>query len=308
MIQNPTLIALSGKMGHGKDTVADIIQLLCWESTSHAWNKKMGYEETVGDFTDEQVAQALSDHQLLRMLHSSPHNVWKRKQFAAAVKQICALLLDVDVKRFEDQAFKNTELGPEWDLWGIQRDAGQYGPGAWFGSRAELEHSAWYRNYPEPKNLTARELAEFDKNHYIVRKQRTVRDLLQMVGTDAGRDVIHPHIWINTMFAGYKPVTSENSNHPDSHMEVGLDVMTQHYPHWLITDMRFQNEFDNVCDRGGLTIRINRPDVEIRSLHPSETSLDRAEFHEVIENDGSLEQLVQRVRAALIKYKVLPGS
>lgn len=107
------------------------------------------------------------------------------------------------------------------------------------------------------------------------------------------------------------------------------------YPSWCITDMRFPNELEAVKERNGITIRVVREhDIKIQhsgdpddfhiekfdstnpkhvalklaqslNLHPSETALDDAEFDYIIENDGSMEELIQKVRDILIKEEVL---
>ena len=86
---------------------------------------------------------------------------------------------------------------------------------------------------------------------------------------------------------------------------------------WIITDVRFPNEVQAIKDRGGIVIRVNRPetwkstgcvimdmssndrskDVVIKyTEHPSETALDDYEFDIVVENDGSIEELVEKVK------------
>ena len=86
----------------------------------------------------------------------------------------------------------------------------------------------------------------------------------------------------------------------------------------IITDTRFPNELKAIKDRGGITIRVNRPDfvenaltgerfpVKVhRSGHPSETAMDNEEFDYVIENSGSLKDLEEKVLEILRKEKLL---
>jgi guanylate kinase len=72
--------------------------------------------------------------------------------------------------------------------------------------------------------------------------------------------------------------------------------------------MRFPNEMDAIKSRKGITIRVNR-DNGTRAIdlnpHASETALDGHEFDYVIENDGSLEDLVQKVKEILIQENIL---
>ena len=77
------------------------------------------------------------------------------------------------------------------------------------------------------------------------------------------------------------------------------------YPSWCITDMRFLNEMEVVKKRGGITIRVNRNLEESKDQHESETELDNAEFDYVINNDGTIEELIEKVREILTKEKLI---
>jgi len=101
------------------------------------------------------------------------------------------------------------------------------------------------------------------------------------------------------------------------------------YPSWCITDVRFPNEVDAIKDRNGIVIRVNRPlqkckcggdliRVDSNTVitckkcqdayreHESETALDYyGRFSYVIENDGSISDLIEKVREILIKERIL---
>ena len=90
------IIALSGRMGSGKDTVGKIIQyLLC---------------HNVGDVSIEDV------------LSCNEHDWWLEEQsnseikkFAGKLKAIGSILSGVPVEKFEDQEFKKLNMGSDWD-------------------------------------------------------------------------------------------------------------------------------------------------------------------------------------------------
>jgi len=103
-------------------------------------------------------------------------------------------------------------------------------------------------------------------------KLMTVRDFLRKLGTEAVRDNLHPNTWVNALFADYRE---------------GKDF-------WIVTDARFPNEAEVIKDKGGYLIRVNRKEAP-RSDHPSETSLDSWVFDYVIDNNGTLKQLEERV-------------
>lgn len=114
----------------------------------------------------------------------------------------------------------------------------------------------------------------------------TPRKILQLLGTEAGRHIIHPNIWVNALFANYKP-SLEN---------------------WIVTDVRFPNEANIIKEKGGIMIRINRPGTESHcgGQHLSETSLDAYDkFDYVIENDGTVQDLIDKVKSLNIVKRIL---
>lgn len=133
-----------------------------------------------------------------------------------------------------------------------------------------------------------------------VRKNMTVRELLQKLGTEAMRDGLHENVWVNALFSDYVPVVKEWD-------EFGNDTLVE-YPSWCITDMRFPNEMEAVKQKGGITIRVVR-DNGTRAIdtnpHPSETALDNAKFDYEIINEGTIEDLVEKVREILIKENII---
>ena len=58
---------------------------------------------------------------------------------------------------------------------------------------------------------------------------------LQMMGTEAGREVFHPDIWVHSL---------------ERKMEL--------YPNVVVADVRFQNEIDFIKSKGGFVIRVIR--------------------------------------------------
>jgi hypothetical protein len=140
----------------------------------------------------------------------------------------------------------------------------------------------------------------------------TYREFLQRLGTEAMRDGLHTNVWVNALFADYKPYSVRGSSYEE------------HESNWIITDMRFPNEMEAVELREGITIRVERQAIEqglklsaittvklnetmqeIINVHPSETALDGAEFDYTIENNGTLDELVEKVREILTKEKMI---
>lgn len=71
---NMAIISISGKIGSGKDTIADII------------------------------------------MQYTPYHRWEVKKFAGKLKDIAEILTGVPKINFEDQEFKQRDMGPEWGM------------------------------------------------------------------------------------------------------------------------------------------------------------------------------------------------
>lgn len=134
---------------------------------------------------------------------------------------------------------------------------------------------------------------------YVTKINLTPRLLLQLLGTKCGRNIIHPNIWVNSLMREYFCVQSDLAPN-------GIDC-----PNWIITDLRFLNEMEAVKKRNGITIRVNR-DIYLPGggelgykEDESETELDNAEFDYVINNDGTIEELIEKVKEILTKEKLI---
>lgn len=194
------------------------------------------------------------------------------KKFAGKLKQIASILTSIPVEKFEDQEFKKVILGEEWGT---------------------VRHNPL--NNIEP-------FEKFQFNELM-----SVRELLQKLGTEAMRNGLHTNVWVNALFADYKSkwVPTGNAIEED---EVSLE---KEYPNWIITDMRFPNEMEAVEKRHGITIRVVRPSFMVdgkviaKDLHPSETALDDSKFDYEIINDGTMEELVKKVREILVNEELI---
>ncbi len=285
------LIAISGKIGSGKDTVGRILQGLS------------------AKFSDPDITGIIENEQ--SRIHVTHYQI---KKYADKLKDIVCMLTGCTREQLEDREFKEKELGEEW--W--------YYRGIKGTSRFKLKTKEEYYN-----------LHTNQKDWYELYKL-TPRKLLQLLGTDCGRQIIHPNIWVNSLFADYR-ATMEFNGEPKQ-VKDGFEYPMKNVtlPNWIITDCRFPNEAKAVKDRGGVVIRVNRPlkvgdkfksegeeftvvevtpnlktgggwcywtkdGTYVTSLrvdgHESETALDwYTDFDYVIENDGTIEELVEKIR------------
>jgi Deoxynucleotide monophosphate kinase len=114
----------------------------------------------------------------------------------------------------------------------------------------------------------------------------TVRQFIQRVATEAIRNNVHYNTWVNALFADYIPY---NGYRPP-----GMIKPVLVYPKWLITDVRFPNEYSAIKKRGGIIIRMER-DFQHKSDHVSETALDEHQFDFIVDNNGSISDLVNSI-------------
>lgn len=93
------LISISGSAGHGKDTVAKIIQWLLRGSG-------------LGSIPLEDIAKD-SRHLDAFLLDSSGFEI---KKFAGKLKEIASILTGVPIHKWEDQEFKNEKMPEDWGM------------------------------------------------------------------------------------------------------------------------------------------------------------------------------------------------
>lgn len=109
----------------------------------------------------------------------------------------------------------------------------------------------------------------------------TNREVLQVMGTDIFR-AIYSDVWAEAPF---------NKDWKDH------DVV-------ILTDCRFPNEVEAIDNHDGIIIQMMRH-TGLSDDHPSETSLDGWTFPEQIVNDGSLEELQEKVQHKLKEFELL---
>ena len=126
-------------------------------------------------------------------------------------------------------------------------------------------------------------------------KEFSPRLALQLMGTEAGRDVFHPDLWVHTVLRRCEQAP---------------------YNNYVIADVRFPNEINAIKDSGGIVIRVRRGDDPewyalarecnvynkldiMRNAYPevhfSEWAWIGAHYDIVMDNNCSLDELKIRV-------------
>lgn len=102
---------------------------------------------------------------------------------------------------------------------------------------------------------------------------KTVRELMQFIG-NSFRHGLSDNIWIDYLL---------NKIHDDNNTI------------YVITDVRFKNEYNAILKRGGEVIRVVRPDTD-SDMDESEVDLDDVKFSYVVRNNCDMKTLKVKVR------------
>jgi len=115
-----------------------------------------------------------------------------------------------------------------------------------------------------------------DKEAIIPELGVSARHMMQTLGTEWGRACIHPDFWVMIARVEAQRIMAD-----------GRSV--------VIDDVRFPNEAAMIRDLGGELWRIDRPGVAYSGDHSSEGALEDVTPDRVIVNDGTIDQLKERI-------------
>jgi hypothetical protein len=248
------IIGFSGKIGSGKDLGGMYMQHIASESRYYSLTDW----ENENDSNREEISG------------------WEIKKFGGKLKDIVCILLGCTRADLEDREFKNKLLGPRWVKY-VLRYSDKYSVDGYVRTFLSQEAA---EEYLEEQN------AVYFSD--IKRVELTPRLLLQLLGTECGREIIHPNIWVNATMADYISYSARGSDYEFEESN------------WIITDVRFPNEVRAIEESGGIVIRIERPGLE-SSDHESETALDDWDFKYKITNDDTKKHLYRKLEEIYTK-------
>lgn len=273
------IIAFSGRKQHGKDTAASLLM-----------------ELTSGSLEPFVTPDG------------NTVNHWERKSFAGLLKAACALLLGVDVSQFDTEERKNERLPQEFAYrhlnWTPESELKIYAANEGITLEQFLEK---YKDGFEEYGESIYPGQRMFRSKTLDAPPITYREFLQRFGTEVGRN-IHQNFWIISLMKDYKrKVHTTYHENGDRYvttvynpvLNVGQE-MYYPYPDWSITDCRFPNEVSAVEKRGGIVIRVIDPRKPIpENEHVSEKALDDHEFTYMLVNDGTIDDLREKLRVII---------
>ena len=121
------------------------------------------------------------------------------------------------------------------------------------------------------------ELLTKDKERVLPDIRTSTRHILQTLGTEFGRQCIHPDLWLLCW-----------RDKADHLLQAGASIVCD--------DVRYPNEAELIRQLGGEIWHLSRPDTERVTTHGSEGSLDSyAHFSRHLVNSGTYEDLFAQV-------------
>lgn len=210
------IIGISGKIGSGKDTIASIINYLL---STKELEDSISYEE----YLTSQSKYIDRDKE------------FEIKKFADKLKDVVCILINCTRDELEDQDFKNKELGEEW----------------WYYNTGDNDYPILI---PFLTVHSVNDKINKSLLKYLIKL--TPRKLLQLIGTECGRKIIHPNIWVNSLFSNYQ--LNDYSIDQTSSLELTKSDKDIRYPNWAITDLRFKNELEAIKNKAGFVVRVDR--------------------------------------------------
>ena len=241
---------------------------------------------------DKYREEELTDDVLKSKIWDRPRFV--TKSFAYILKRFVASMLDISMEELERLKRTNEPLPEMW--WHYRISGNIYRRGHFKGKDHDMA-----------------------EDRYLVKT--TVRHLLQWIGTEAGRNVIHPDVWVNALFSGYREEYVTGHTLADSAVfedECYKEDWSKKLPDWIITDVRFPNELKAIKERNGVMVRLEGPErndvgtiLEPKDhLHESETALDGYDWSNewIIYNTEGMLELLEDVKLFLASNGLLKRS
>ena len=117
----------------------------------------------------------------------------------------------------------------------------------------------------------------------------TPRTLAQTLGTEWGRDMIHPELWLRIAREKYRKMSGQAVVNTKTNGEIAAMGM-------IIPDVRFENEAKWIKAEGGILLKVHRPGVEPVAQHASEQA-DLTEWVDyTILNDAPPSHMISNAR------------
>jgi hypothetical protein len=288
------IIGISGKKQSGKDTIARIIQYLTAKDKS-----AVAYDRLLEG----------------RFLTGWIMPTYENKKFADVLKDITCRILNCTREDLENEDFKNMYLGSNWDLYKLK-----------INNVTGVKINRLFATEKEAKYYNKHELFYTPSSVQIIKVKQTVRDVLQKIGTECGRNVLHPNVWINTSLQDleknviFSDVRFLNEVKAISDFKDSFTIRVERFNYDSAEDFVITHPDQSIVDEGLKILKENSQHtffkldylarkngyLPINEQHISETELDDYEnFDYTIYNTNSIKDLITQIKEILINEGIL---
>jgi hypothetical protein len=250
------LIGIAGQKFAGKDTVAHLINGICSQSLPIM----EGQMEPPEPY---EVIQSGGE------IFQSPFRI---KKFADKIKDMTCVLLNCTRQQLEDPVWKEESLGEGWLKYKLEYTI-------FTNHSGDMDGEFYYSTREEANAEMVRVMRKVTYEKAILKYINVIpvemspRLIMQTLGTEWGREIIHPDLWVLSTFRNWNSSSD-----------------------WIITDVRYTNEANEVLKRGGILIKVNRNSSSSADTHASEQGLEGFEDYDfVINNNHDLINLQDKI-------------
>lgn len=130
---------------------------------------------------------------------------------------------------------------------------------------------------------------EGDRSGICPETCKSYRVMMQTLGTELGREMWNPQVWVNLVARRWKEVERGEHFVPVGHFTENFAV--GHTAEGMVlSDVRFDSEAEWITQNGGVLLQVVRPGVDKVGLadHQSELGIHQHFVTHTIVNDGSL--------------------
>lgn len=285
------IIGFKGRIGQGKDLCAQI-------ALYHFMNP---------GFTDSEIEKLISTSEKVSKVEFTNKDgsitTWLHKKYSDPLKDILSVLLSVDRAELENRDFKESTCpgcksfsyykpvvikNKEGVLGAIEKQFNDM-------SKQLLEDpsfvkttvysAAWESLEKTQLYNSMKDFGLFETDRYDIRLLLhipTVREIMQILGTEGVRKALGQDVWTELMFQDYDPAGNVN---------------------YVISDVRFKNEAFKILSMGpeNIVYKVVDPRKDhIFDAHDSEQEAnDDSYVTKTIVNDGSIQDLIYNLRQEL---------
>jgi len=113
------------------------------------------------------------------------------------------------------------------------------------------------------------------------------RQLMQSMGTEWARNIVHPDVWVK--------LGEQNLDYMSKALGAVLG--------FVISDVRFENEAELIRRRGGTVIHISRSDAQSVNPHISEAGIAVHQHDLIVRNNGTIDEFLRLLDVAFLMIR-----